>query len=92
MYGNYIPRNTELAMFYLTKSSEAGNTYATQLVDRIKSNSNWYTAIGSLRLLRYISDMIRNRIDDRDNKSLKVDKKLRRKIEEKKQAHGLKQG
>ena len=92
LYGNYIPRNTELAMFYLTKSSEAGNTYATQLVDSIKSNSNWYTAIGSLRLLRYITNIIRNRIDDRDNKSLKVDKKLRRKIEEKKQAHGLKQG
>lgn len=92
LYGNYTPRDMELALFYLTKSSEAGNTYATQLVDSIKSNTNWYTAIGSLRLLRYISDMIRNRIDDRDNKSLKVDKKLRRKIEEKKQAHGLKQG
>ena len=58
-----------------------------RLVDITKDKNDF-----SLRLLRYITNIIRNRIDDRDNKSLKVDKKLRRKIEEKKQAHGLKQG
>ena len=92
LYGTIIQKDTDKAMFYLNKAAEAGNTYAQQLVDSVESNRNWYAALSGLRLLRYMATMIKNRIDDRDDKSIKVDKKLRRKIEEKKQAHGLRQG
>lgn len=92
LYGTVIQKDTDKAMFYLNKAAEAGNTYAQQIVDSVESNRNWYAALSGLRLLRYLATMINNRIDDRDDKSIKVDKKLRRKIEEKKQAHGLRQG
>lgn len=92
LYGTAIPKDTEKAMFYLNKAAESGNTYAQQLVESVENNRNWYAALSGLRLLRYMATMIKNQIDDRDDKSIKVDKKLRRKIEEKKQAHGLRQG
>lgn len=92
LYGTVIPKDDEKAMFYLNKAAEAGNSYAQQLVDSVENNRNWYAAMSGLRLLRYMATMIKNRIDERDDKSIKVDKKLRRKIEEKKQAHGLRQG
>lgn len=50
-------------------------------------------AMGAVRLLYHISRMIQNRLEDeRKGKHGMVDRKLRRKIEEKKEAHGLKQG
>ena len=54
---------------------------------------NRSAAMGALRLLHYISRIIQNRLEDeRKSKQGMVDRKLRRKIEEKKEAHGLKQG
>lgn len=47
----------------------------------------------ALRLLHHISRIIQNRLEDeRKGKQHSIGRKLRRKIEEKKQAHGLKQG
>ncbi len=47
----------------------------------------------SLRLLQHLARIIQNRIED-ERKGGKggIDRKLKRKIDEKKQAHGLKQG
>jgi hypothetical protein len=48
-----------------------------------------------LRLLGRLSQIIKNRLDEearRDGNSGLIDRKLRRQIEEKKQAHGLRMG
>lgn len=93
LYGKDAPRDYDRAIVYLTASAEHGNQYAAQLLYSIKSNRNWSAAMGSLRLLGQISHIIQNRLDDeRKGKQSSIDRKLRRKIEEKKQAHGLKQG
>lgn len=49
--------------------------------------------MGALRLLQHISRMIQNHLEDerKGKGSIIIDRKLRRKIEEKKQAQGLKQ-
>ena len=55
------------------------------------TENNYYAAIGAMRLLRYLGRMLQNRIDE--NKIIadsRVDRKLYRKIQEKKQAQGLK--
>ncbi len=92
-YGKDAPRDYDRAIVYLTASAEHGNQYANQLLHSIKSNRNWSAALGSLRLLGQISRIIQNRLeDDRRGKQILIDRKLRRKIDEKKQAHGLKQG
>jgi len=93
LYGKEVERDYDKAIDYLTASAEHGNQYATQLLYSIKTNRNWSAALGSLRLLSHISRIIQNRLEDeRKGKQHSIDKKLRRKIDEKKQAHGLKHG
>lgn len=93
LYGKEIERDYDKAIAYLTASAEHGNQYAKQLLHSIKANRNWSAALGSLRILGHLSRMLQKRLEDeRKEKGATVDRKLRRKIEEKKQAHGLKQG
>lgn len=84
----------DLALRWLTASAEHGNQYAAQLLHSIKNNRNWFAAMGTLTLLHHISRMIRNRLEDeRKGKSgAIIDRKLRRKIQEKNEALGIKQG
>ena len=93
LYGKEVEYDYAKAMAYLTASAEHGNQYAKQLLHSIRSNRNWSTTLGSLRLFGQISRIIQNRLEDeRKGKQHSVDRKLRRKIEEKKQAQGLRQG
>ncbi len=90
LYGKEVERDYDRAIAYLTASAEHGNQYANQLLHSIKFNRNWFATLGSLRLLGQISRIIQNRLEDeRRGKQILIDRKLRRKIEEKKQAHGL---
>ena len=93
LYGREIEVDQEKAISYLTASAEMGNQYAGQLLHSIRNNRNWSAATGTLRLLHHISKIIQNRIaDERKGKEGGIDRKLKRKIDEKKQAHGLRQG
>lgn len=92
LYGKDIPRDTDKAMYYLHLAAEHGNQYAAQLIHSIRVNGNWTAALASLRLLGHMARVIQNRLEDeRRNRQGGIDRKLRRKIEEKKQAQGLKQ-
>ena len=92
LYGKDVPRDTETAMYYLQLAAEHGNQYAAQLIHSIHVNGNWTAALASLRLLGHMARIIYNRLEDeRKGKENSIDRKLRRKIEEKKQDHGLKQ-
>ena len=90
LYGKDVPRDTDTAMYYLQLASEHGNQYAAQLIHSIHVNGNRTAALASLRLLVHIARIIKNRIEDK-RKGGGTDRKLLKKIEEKKQAQGLKQ-
>lgn len=88
--GKEVERDYDRAIAYLTASAEHGNQYAQQLLHSIKANRNWSATLGSLRLLGQISRMLQNRLDEeRKGKANSIDRKLKIKINEKKQAHGL---
>ncbi len=93
LYGKEVERDDEKAVAYLSSAAEHGNPYAEQLLHSIQSNRSWPAALGAIRLLHHLSRVIQNQLDEgkRDNSGL-IDRKLKRKIDEKKQAHGLKQG
>lgn len=93
LYGREVEQDMEKAISYLTASADQGNVYAAQLLQSVHSNRNWSAALGSLRLFQHLARIIQNRIED-ERKGGKggIDRKLKRKIDEKKQAHGLKQG
>lgn len=93
LYGKEVEHDYEKAIAYLTASAEHGNQYAEQLLHSIKANRNWSAAMGAIRLLHHISRVIQNRLEnERKGKAGTIDRKLKRMIDEKKQAHGLKQG
>ena len=94
LYGQNLKQDYDLALRWLTASAEHGNQYAAQLLHSIKNNRNWFAAMGTLSLLHHISRMIQNRLEDeRKGKSgAIIDRKLRRKIQEKNEALGIKQG
>ena len=59
--------------------------------DSINNRRNYYAAMGSLRLLRYLARMLQNRIDDQKIKAdSRIDRKLYQKIQDKKHAQGIK--
>lgn len=92
LYGREVERDYEKAMAYLTASAEHGNRYAAQLLHSIKANRNWSAAMGSLRLLGQISRALQHCLEEeRKGKTGAIDRKLKRIIDEKKQAHGIKQ-
>ena len=92
LYGREVDRDYDKAIQYLTAAAEHGNPYAQQFLHGIHSNRNWSAAMGSIRLLHHLARMLQNRLEDEQKeKASTIDRKLKRKIDEKKQAHGLKQ-
>lgn len=91
LYGKDIPQDYDKAIEYLTASAEHGNKYAEQLLHNIKNNRNWSAGMGVFRLLHHLSRLLQNQLYD-DGKDGRIDRKLRRQINEKKQAQGLKLG
>lgn len=93
LYGKGISQDYERAIGYLSSSAAHGNQYAAQLLHSIESNRNCSAALGTLRLFHHLSQMIQKRIEEESkHKAGSIDRKLKRIIDEKKQAHGLKQG
>lgn len=92
--GKDIQRDEQQAIRWLTASAEHGNQYAAQLLHSINNNRNWFAAMGTLRLLQHISKLLQNRLEDqqREKSNTVIDRKLRRKIQEKNEALGIKQG
>lgn len=92
LYGKEVDRDYDKAIAYLTASAEHGNQYAKQLLHSVKSKRNWSATIGSLHLLCQIGHIIQNQLENEyKGKQVSIDRKLRRIIKDKKQAHGLKQ-
>lgn len=93
LYGNGVERDVDLALSYLNSSAEHGNEYAAQLLYNLSHSKNPSIAMAAFRLLQHLARMIQNRLEDeRKSKESMIDKKLRRKIDEKREAHGLKHG
>lgn len=94
LYGKDVPQDYEEAIRWLTASAEHGNQYAGQLLHSIRNNRNWSAAMGAFRLLHHISRIIQNRLEDerRGKDGAHIDRKLRRRIQDKNEALGIKQG
>lgn len=94
LFGKEVPQDIPLALYWLHASAEHGNPYAAQLLHSYHSGSLWPCAMGALRLLQQLARAFDNREQERQNnlRQQSIDRKLLRKIEEKRQAHGLKHG
>ena len=90
LFGKEIPKDYDKAMEYLKASAENGNKYAENLQQTATSNRNWYAGMGVFRLFHHLSKVIQDKLDPKNAGRGLIDRKLRRQINEKKQAQGLK--
>lgn len=88
--GKEIEKDYNIGMEYLKSSAEKGNQYAEQLIHSIENNRDWSASIGIINLLYHLSRTIRDKTNDNKGNHIGIDRKLKRKIDEKKQAQGLK--
>lgn len=94
LYGREGERDYELAIAYLNAAADHENPYAKQLLSDLRLNRNLYTGLSVFRLLHHMGRILQNRIEEGEagGNKIRTDRKLKRRIEAKKQAHGLKQG
>ena len=91
LFGNDIPKDTETAMDYLKSAAASGNEYAQALLlqRELFQKQSINLAIG--RLFAYLVKTLQEKTEaEFDVKIARTDRKLRRRIAEKKQAQGLK--
>lgn len=94
LYGQGVDKNYELAVQLLQSAASKGNEYAQHLLDNYHpyTHNSSSMVLASMRLLAKLSQIIRDDADKRDTSRRTIDRKLMRKIEQKKQAQGLKMG
>ena len=94
LYGREGERDYEMAIAYLNAAADHENPYAKQLLSDLRLNRNLYTGLSVFRLLHHMGRILQNRIEEGEagGNKIRTDRKLKRRIEAKKQAHGLKQG
>ena len=91
LFGNDIPKDTETALEYLKSAAANGNEYAQALLTQreLFQKQSINLAIG--RLFAYLVKTLQEKTEaEFDVKIARTDRKLRRRIAEKKQAQGLK--
>lgn len=89
LFGKEVEQDKEKAKAYLEISAVQGNTYAQYLLEHMDDYQNQPLALMTSRLFHHISKIFTNTFPDRSGSPLAgVDKKLARKIKEKKMAQG----
>ena len=92
LYGQGVYMNYDLAVRLLSSSANKGNEYAQRLLENefTYSQNNFAVALVSLRLLIRIAQILQDDISKTDDIHSRIEKKVRRRIEEKKMAQGIK--
>lgn len=91
LFGDDVPKDTETALEYLKSAAANGNKYAQALLMQreLFQKQSIHLAIG--RLFAYLVKALQEKTEaEFDVKIARTDRKLRRRIAEKKQAQGLK--
>lgn len=87
-FGQGVPQNLEVGMEWLKASASHGNEYASVLLEKVQNHIHRQTTSAVLGLFRGLAGMIQSSANEHIHRRNSIDRKLRQKIEEKKQAHG----
>lgn len=90
LFGQCIERDIDAGKQLLQASADQGNEYALRILNNYGRTP---IALAGFRLLSSLAQMFQEEIQQQEQKnSHHIDRKLRQKIEEKKQAQGIKMG
>lgn len=87
-FGQGVPQNLETGMEWLKVSASHGNEHASTLLEKVQNHIHQQTTSAVFRLFRGLAGMIQASANRHICRRDSIDRKLRQKIEEKKQAHG----
>ena len=91
LFGLGVGKDLPLAMEYLRSAAARGNEYATELIRQKELFDKQSISLCISRLFKYLCGVLQEKAEaEFSAKIMRTDKKLRRKIAEKKQAQGLK--
>lgn len=87
-FGQGVPQELEVGMEWLKASASHGNEYASVLLEKVQNHIHRQTTSAVFGLFRGLAGMIQSSANEHIHRRNSIDRKLRQKIEEKKQAHG----
>lgn len=91
LFGNDIPKDTGTALEYLKSAATSGNEYAQALLMQRETFQKQSINLAIGRLFAFLVKALQEKTEaEFDAKIARTDRKIRRKIAEKKQAQGLK--
>ena len=88
--GEDVPQDKEAALQWFTRSAEQGNQYAQFFVDHWSEMRSPSSFIAATRLLHHMSRIFQDNTPPRQGGKIQLDKKLLRKLKQKKIAQGHK--
>ena len=92
LFGKEVPRDKELAVYWLTRSAETGNEFARSLLEHIDSYEHSRVQNAFMNMLLAFVKLLNENYNRTDrNIRMHTDKKLRAAIHRKKQALGIKE-
>lgn len=92
LFGKDVPQDRERAIEYLTRSADQGNEYAKYLLEHMNDYQNQSLALLTSRFFHHISRIIEQTVPlNRNNPLSGVDRKLKRKLLQKRSALGHKE-
>ncbi len=89
-YGIGVQTNTELGIQWLQASADHGNEYSASLLQHIQEQRQAQATSATVGLLGSLARLLQDSHEQQYRQWQRTDKKLRQKLEEKKQAQGLK--
>lgn len=88
-YDGNVPRDEEKSLSFLSASAAQGNIYAQFLIDHINEYRNPSVLLAATKLMNQLENLFREDYRKATGGSaIHIDRKRRRKLQEKKRAHG----
>lgn len=88
LMGKDVPKDKDVAVRWLTLSAAQGNLYAKFFLDHIKDFKDPSVLLAATRLLHHMSRIFADNAPPLKQYGQRIDRKLLRKLREKKQAQG----
>lgn len=88
LFGKDVDKDTEKGIMYLTAAAEQGNEYAAYLLEHINNHDQQPLVLLTSRFFHHVSKIFQNELPHEKNLLGHVDKKLARKMRQKKIAQG----
>ena len=92
LFGREIPQNKELALYWLTRSADAGNEYSIHMLENIERFEQSRVQNAFMSMLSALARLLNDSYNREDSSQrMHTDKKLRAAIHRKKQSLGIKE-